>query len=121
MKKITLYSTLCFLLTAFSASAVEKTWAGKISDSMCGASHAKMEHGGKKLTERDCTQACIKEGSKYVFVTNGEVHEINNQDMAALAGHAGHTVKLTGAMDNDGKITVSKIEMPAGTETTSSK
>jgi hypothetical protein len=120
MKKITLYSTLCFVLTAFSVSAADKTWTGKISDSMCGASHAKMEHSSKKLSDRDCTQACIKEGAKYVFVTKGQVHEINNQDFAALADHAGHTVKLTGEIDKDGKITVSKIEMPKGKKTTSS-
>ena len=34
-------------LTAF-ASAADMTWTGKISDSMCGVSHAKMiaAHGG---------------------------------------------------------------------------
>ena len=118
--KVILYSTVFALLTAFSLSAAEQTWTGKISDSMCGASHTKMEHAGKKLNDRECTQACIKEGGKYVFVTRGKVHEINNQDFAALVDHAGHAVKLTGEMDKDGKITVSKIEMPKGKQTTSS-
>jgi hypothetical protein len=118
--KIILYSTMFALVSAFSLSAAEQTWSGKISDSMCGASHAKMEHSGKKMNDRDCTQACIKEGAKYVFVTKGKVHEINNQDSTALADHAGHAVKLTGEMDKDGKITVTKIEMSKGKQTTSS-
>ena len=57
-------------LTSF-ASAADMTWTGKISDSMCGGSHAKMiaAHGGaSKMTDRDCTLACTKAGGKYVFV-----------------------------------------------------
>ncbi len=101
-------------LTAF-ASAADMTWTGKISDSMCGASHAKMiaAHGGAgKMTDRDCTLACTKAGGKYVFVTGGKVYNIANQDDADLQTHAGHTVKLTGEMKGD-TITVSKIVMPA--------
>jgi hypothetical protein len=95
------------------AQAAEKTWTGKISDNMCGASHAKMlaQHKDAK-TDRDCTQACIKGGGKYVFVSNGKVYNIDNQDLAQLQEHAGHTVRLTGEMKGD-TITVSKIVMPA--------
>ena len=53
--KIILYSTVFALLTTFSLSAAEQTWAGKISDSMCGASHTKMEHAGKKLNDWQST------------------------------------------------------------------
>ena len=109
----------CFVvLLGFTslASAADKTWTGKISDSMCGASHAKMiaEHGGSgtaKMTDRECTQACIKAGGKYVFVTNGKVYNIANQDDADLQTHAGHTVELTGDMTGN-TIMVSKIVMP---------
>jgi hypothetical protein len=91
----------------------ERTWSGKISDSMCGASHkSTIEHSGKKLTDRECVQACIKDGGKYVFVSKGKVYNIENQDFADLAEHAGHTVKLTGEMTGD-TIKVSKIAMPA--------
>jgi hypothetical protein len=100
-------------LIAF-ASAADQTWTGKISDSMCGASHAKMmaAHPGAKMTDRDCTLACAKAGGKYVFVTGGNVYNIANQDDADLQTHAGHTVRLTGEMKGD-TITVSKIVMPA--------
>jgi hypothetical protein len=102
-------------LTSF-ASAADMTWTGKISDSMCGGSHAKMmaAHPGAKMTDRDCTLACTKAGGKYVFVMggSGKVYNIANQDDADLQTHAGHTVRLTGEMKGD-TITVSKIVMPA--------
>ncbi len=63
------------------------------------------------MTDRECTQACIKAGGKYVFVTNGKVYNIANQDDADLQTHAGHTVELTGDMTGD-TIMVSKIMMP---------
>jgi hypothetical protein len=105
------------LLLSFTSfvSAADMTGTGKISDSMCGASHAKMiaAHGGAgKMTDRDCTMACTKAGGKYVFVTGGKVYNIANQDDADLQTHAGHTVRLTGEMKGD-TITVSKIVMPA--------
>ena len=50
--------------------------------------------------------------AKYVFVSGGKVYNVGNQDFATLQEHAGHTVKLTGAMSGD-TITVSKIAMPA--------
>ena len=98
---------------AVSMVAADQTWTGKISDSMCGASHkSATEHAGKKLTDRDCTLACVKEHqAKYVFVHNGKVLNIANQDAAGLEEHAGHTVRLTGEMSGD-TITVSKIAMP---------
>ena len=101
-----------FGLSAVTMFAADQTWTGKISDSMCGASHqSATEHGGKKMSDRDCTLACVKEHqAKYVFVHDGKVLNIANQDAAGLEEHAGHTVNLTGALDGD-TITVSKIEM----------
>jgi hypothetical protein len=91
-------------LSAFAAS-----WTGQISDSACGMSHAKMMASDKSLkTDRDCTLACIKGGSKYVFVSDGKVYNISNQKLAALKVHAGETVELTGTMKGD-TVTVSKI------------
>ena len=91
-------------------SAADKTLSGQISDSQCGASHAKMMemHKDAKMTDRDCTLACVKNGGKYIFVSNGKVYNIANQDFAALQEHAGENVRLTGAVSGD-TITVSKI------------
>jgi hypothetical protein len=111
MKKFLLPAVLAFSALVFAA---DQTWTGKISDSMCGADHSKMaaEHGGGKTSDRDCTLACVKNGGKYVFVSDGKTYNITNQDYAGLQQHAGHTVKLTGDMQGD-SITVSKIVMPA--------
>jgi hypothetical protein len=51
------------------AGAATMTMDGMISDSMCGASHAKMMemHKDAKMTDRDCTLGCVKGGGKFVF------------------------------------------------------
>lgn len=102
------------LAGAGGAFAADQTWTGKISDSKCGAKHATAEHG-KKMTDRECTEACVKGGAKYVFASKGKVYQITNQDNAELAMHAGHTVQLTGEMKGD-SVTVSKIQMPKGSK-----
>jgi hypothetical protein len=117
MKESVLRS-LCFvgLLVGLSAFAQgpDTVWTGKISDSMCGASHANMmaQHKDAKMTDRDCTLACIKAGAKYVFVSAGKVYNIENQNhadmIALLQEHAGETVKLTGEMKGD-NITVANV------------
>ena len=97
------------------ASAADKTMRGQISDSMCGASHATMQasHGGAaKFTAHDCTNACVKAGGQYVFVSGGKVYKIANQDDPDLEKHAGHTVELTGDVMGD-TVNVSKVVMPA--------
>lgn len=96
-------------MTSF-AFAADKTWTGQISDSMCGASHAKSiaAHPGAKMTDAECTAACVKAGAKYVFVMNGKVYDIANQQFADLSKEGGHTVRLTGEM-NGNTITISKL------------
>ena len=106
---------LALFLATSSLTAVEQTWSGSISDSLCGVDHpedADAAGGGKqgKPDPHECTLACVRGGSKYVFVSEGNTYQISNQDLAALATHAGHAVKLTGELKGDA-ITVSKIEM----------
>ena len=114
MNRTFIATSFCFLLGIGSALAAEQTWSGQISDAMCGKDHSMMEHGGKKVSARDCTLECVKGGSKYVFVSEGKVYEIGNQSMKDLQLHAGHNVQLTGTMASDGKtIQVSKIVMPS--------
>ena len=121
-KRLSLIALLITLLP-FSMSAASKTWSGKISDSMCGATHKMTkEHEekgevskqptSKMEKDRECTLACVKSGGKYVFVSKGKVFQIGNQDFAGLEEHAGHAVKITGDLGSDGKtITVSNITM----------
>ena len=110
MKKITLLAA-AILFAASPLLAAEKTWNGTISDSKCGAKHPGGEHDGKKMTEADCSKACVEQGAKFVFLSGGKTYQIANQDYAGLKDHAGHKVALTGEMSGE-SITVSKIEMP---------
>jgi len=80
-----------------------QTWAGKISDSHCGAKKHTM---GK--SEAECVTACVASG-EYVFVGDKDkVFTIANQKFEDLKKFAGQTVELTGTAEGD-KITVTKI------------
>ena len=91
------------------AGAASMTMKGVISDSECGTSHAKMIAGGK-MTNQQCTLACVKAGAKFVFVSGEKVYKISNQNLAALAQNAGEAVSLTGDVNGD-TIMVSKVAM----------
>lgn len=99
------------LLFAYQSDgiAAPQSWTGQIGDSMCGAKHKTM--GTMKMSDRECTEMCIKAGGKYVFVTGGKVYQIADQKDKALVTHAGHTVLLSGELKGD-TIAVSKVEMP---------
>jgi len=103
-----------FVFAAFFglvSSGLAATMSGTISDSMCGSSHANMMSAHKDLkTDSDCTLACVRAGGKYVFVSNGKIYQIANQDQADLRKDAGEPVRLNGNLNGD-TITVSKISM----------
>ena len=95
-----------------AAAQKEQTWKGAISDSNCNAKHPAGEHDGKKMTDTDCTNVCIKKGAKYVFVSDGKVYGLENQSSKTIAAHAGHQVELTGTLKGD-TINATKITMAA--------
>jgi len=100
---------LAFGTVAFAVD--ETTLTGQIGDSKCNATHSSGEHGGAKMSAHDCVLACVKGGSKYVFVSNGKVYEIQNQSMPDLAQRAGQNVQLTGELGSDKmSLNVTKIE-----------
>jgi hypothetical protein len=105
MKILIVFATTALMAT--SAFAAEQTWAGAVSDKMCGTDHKKM---ASYKSERDCTLTCAKHGAPYVFVSEGKVYQLRNRD-ADVQTHAGHRVKLSGELKGD-TIRVSKIEMP---------
>jgi hypothetical protein len=65
-------------------------------------------HKDAKMTDRDCTLGCVKNGGKFVFVSGGKVYNIANQNFAALNANAGENVSLTGDVQGE-TITVSKV------------
>jgi hypothetical protein len=112
MKRLLFASVLAFGITAFAA---DQTVTGVITDSMCKTNHAMMQKGANKMSDHECTVACVKMmGQKYVLSSGDKVYQIDNQSFAGLEQNAGNTVKVTGQVSADGKgITLSKIA-PAG-------
>lgn len=99
---------LVVTVSAAAQNPREQTWVGKISDSNCNAKHPAGEHEGKKMTDADCTQVCVKKGAKYVFVSKGTVYQLSNQESKTIASHAGEEVNLTGELKGN-TITATKI------------
>ena len=110
MKKLAFLCSVTLLVAQAGAFAAEQTWTGKIADSACGAKHEEAAENEGVMPDRECTQACVRGGSKYVLVVGGKVLQLANQDNKDLATHAGRAVKITGEMKG-ASITVSKIEM----------
>jgi uncharacterized protein DUF5818 len=90
-------------LSAQKSSGKVKTFTGNISDSMCGLKH--MMPGGDKA----CTEACIKEGSKYVLADTAGQKVYQLSDQSKPKDFAGQKVKVTGSLKGD-TITVDSIE-----------
>ena len=74
--------------------------------------HPAGEHDGKKMTDVDCTKVCMKNGAKYVFVSEGKVYQLANQKSRTIASHAGEQVELIGTLEGD-TITAKTIKTPA--------
>ena len=92
-----------FLFSLFAASMFAAEWTGTIADSKCAAKHADASEASMK-----CAQKCVQGGADAVFVTDGKVLKIANQD--AVKQHVGHKVTIDGKMDGD-TITVSDVKM----------
>jgi hypothetical protein len=107
MKRLIFAIVFAFGATAFAA---DETVTGVVTDSMCKMNHAMMQKGANKMSDHDCTVACVKSGQKYVLTSGDKVYQIDNQSFAGLEKNAGSTVKATGTVSADGKtIILSKI------------
>ena len=105
-----LRSTIAFALLFSASLSAEQTLTGQISDSLCKAKHEEAAEDQGKMSDHDCTVACVKGGSKYVLLgADGKVYDIANQDFKDLEKSAGRTVKMTGELKGS-SITVSKID-----------
>jgi hypothetical protein len=119
VKKIRNWALLLAFASGIPAGA-QQTFTGRISDSMCGASHRarpSTSRGsgpstslGASLTDRQCLLACIGALAKFVLVDQHDrVLPIANQDAMGLPLYAGRPVKLTGEWKGDA-IFVTKVE-----------
>jgi len=95
----------------FTAFAADQTVTGVITDSMCKSNHAMMQKGPTKMSDHDCTVACVKMmGQKYALSAGDKAYQIENQNFAELEKDAGMSVKATGQISADGKsITLTKL------------
>jgi hypothetical protein len=98
-------AVLCSSAAAFAA---DQTLTGTISDSRCGATHKAMQEHNKDLTDRACTEACVKGGAKYIFASGGKIYTFDNQKDPELAMNAGQSVTVTGELRGN-TIVASKI------------
>ena len=109
MKRILTLILLTWAAAASSQDQAAQTWSGRLSDSMCGASH-QMKAASGKMSERECIFECIKALAKYVLVDDKQqVIAIATQDLGGLPLYAGRPVRITGTM-KDGAIVATKIE-----------
>ena len=108
MKRTLLAILITWVTTGSFQEQQTQVWSGRLSDSMCGASH-QMKAAGK-LSERECVFECIKALAKYVLVDEKQqVIPILNQDFGGFV--AGRAVKITGTL-KDGAILATKVERP---------
>jgi uncharacterized protein DUF5818 len=108
MRRIAYVGLTLALATGLSFSAQktkgkEQTFTGNISDSMCGLKH--MMPGRDKA----CTEACVKEGSKYVLADSAHQKVYQLSDQTKPKDFAGQKVKVTGSLKGD-TISVDSIE-----------
>jgi hypothetical protein len=109
MKKTILVVLLlsCAMATPSRTQQAPQIFTGRISDSICGASH---QAKAGSMSDRTCLYECLKGLAKFVLVdANNNVIPIANQDLAGLPLYAGRPVRLTGELKGD-SIVASKIE-----------
>jgi hypothetical protein len=87
-------------LAAVPALAADsaQTFTGKVSDSMCGATH----HEG--IPAADCVRACVEHGAKYALVVGDKVYTLDTSDKATLIELnklAWEQAKVTGTAEGD--------------------
>jgi hypothetical protein len=103
MKKTTAVVIGLFLCSILAMAAPNNTsWDGWISDSKCAAKGANAAHAG-------CAKKCIANGEKPVFVTDQDQKVVAIENPAAVAGHEGQHVKVSGTMTDSGSLHVDKV------------
>jgi hypothetical protein len=80
---------------------------GLITDSRCASGHTPSASALGNMSRGDCVRRCVEMGSQYVFVSQGVVYSIRNQDFAELTDLAGQDVQLKGKV-RQRELTVSQ-------------
>ncbi len=114
--KLLLGCLALLLIPAAASYAADTSFSGEIMDSACAkaGSHAAMMKKAGVKTAKECTEACVKMGSKYVLFNkaNKKVYELDDQTKPQQ--FAGDKVTVKGTLDAaTNTIHVTDIE-PAG-------
>ncbi len=102
MKRIALMAAVLMVLAVWAAASPTTSWDGWISDSKCAAKGANAAHA-------QCAKKCIEGGEKPVLVTDKDQKVVPIENPAAVAGHEGQHVKVTGTLTADGAVHVDKV------------
>jgi hypothetical protein len=106
-----LASTLAFAATGGAANALgaERTWKGRLSDEVCGASHRNMA-AATKMSDRDCTSTCTRSGAKFVLIVGRDrIVPFMNPEFAGLEKHLGEEITVRGERVGE-SIFITKVE-----------
>lgn len=94
---------MCFAIGIGTGVAAQKsaTFSGEIMDSGCAksGSHAAMQASHAGLTAKACTDACVKNGAKYVLYDAAHKKVYQLDDQKKTAEYAGDKVKVSGTLD----------------------
>ena len=104
-------AALLLLSTAALAAPKASTFKGEIMDSACakaGSHDGMMKQAGLK-TAKDCTEACVKGGNKYVLYSKSTKKVYQLDDQTKPQQFAGQNVTVEGTLDGD-SIHVSSIK-----------
>jgi hypothetical protein len=103
MKKIVLVVLGLFLCSIIAMAAPkDSSWDGWISDSKCGVKGANAAHA-------QCAKKCVEAGEKPVLVTDKDQKVVAIENPAAVTGHEGQHVKVSGTITADGALHVDKV------------
>jgi hypothetical protein len=103
MKKTMLVVLGLFLCSVIAIAAPnDNSWDGWISDSKCAAKGANAAHA-------QCAKKCIENGEKPVLVTDKDQKVVAIENPAAVSGHEGQHVKVSGTMTQDGSLHIDKV------------
>lgn len=85
-----------------ASSGEQKSFAGTISDSMCGATHM-----AKDKSPAECTRMCVKDGQKYALIAGKKAYTLEGHE-AELDKYAAQKVTVKGTLKGE-TITVESV------------
>jgi hypothetical protein len=91
-----------------SDTGVSLAARGQITDSVCAGGHTHASAELRSMSGGDCVRRCVELGAQYVFVSEGVVYLIRNQELQDLVRVAGQEVELQGEVRMN-LLTVSRV------------